>query len=139
MTTDDIKLLKYIKIDRWSVFCNVNDYRYTPHIICTSCINDIYRPTAIVNSYNGLFLIDYTKTVKRLLENPFLLDSNSNVNYFVVANRNNPDMSRFNVHYIKYLTPKRAQSIIDANVAAFAQYNIAINEQNLINAINKSC
>lgn len=138
MTTDDIKLLKNIEIDRFSEFCDFNDYVYSQYIDCTMYLIHRFYPSALINSCNGVYIIDYTKTVKRLLDNPYLLNSSYDVNYFVIsANRNKPDLSRYDVHYIKNLTPKQAQNVIDANVAAFAQYNAALNEQNLINAINE--
>lgn len=136
MTTDDIKILKNIKINRFSAFSDFNDYIYSQHIVSTICVGDKFHPNALENSCNGVFLIDYTKTVKYLIDNPKLLNSYSNFNYFVVEDRNKPNLSRFDVHYIKALTLKQAQKIINANIAAFTQYNAAVVEQELINQVN---
>jgi hypothetical protein len=136
MTTDDVKILKNIKINRFSSFCDLNDYVYSQHIVSTICLGDKFHPNALENSCNGVFLIDYTKVVKYLIDNPKLLDSRFNFNYFVVEDRNKPNLSRFDVYYIKDLTPKQAQKIINANVAAFTQYNAAVVEQELINQVN---
>lgn len=136
MTTDDIKILKNIKINRYSSFCDLHDYIYSQHIFSTMCLGDQYHPNSLENSCNGVFLIDYTRVVKYLIDNPTLLDSRSNFNYFVVENRNKPNLSRFDVYYIKDLTPKQAQKIINANIAAFTQYNAAVVEQELINQVN---
>lgn len=136
MTTDDIKLLKNIKINRFSAFSDFNDYIYSQHIVSTICLGDKFHQNSLENSCNGVFLIDYTKIVKYLIDNPKLLDSRSNFNYFIVEDRNKPNLSRFDVHYIKDLTLEQAQKIINANIAAFTQYNTVIIEQDLINQVN---
>lgn len=136
MTTDEIKLLKNIKINRYSSFCDFNDYIYSQHIISTMCLHDEFHPNSLENSCNGILLLDYTKAIKYLLDNPQLLDSRSNFNYFIVTDRNKPELSHFDVYYIKDLTLKQAQKIINANIAAFTQYNAAVVEQELINQVN---
>ncbi len=137
MTPDDITNLNHIKINKCSSFCDFCDYMYRQHVTCTTCINNKFMPHAIQNSCSGIYLIDYTKIVKLLIDNPNSMDARTNFNYFIVENRNKPDLSRFNIYYIRNITIERAQEIINANVAAFTQYNNALVEKDLIDAINE--